>query len=62
MYVLGVGLVSLAQGAMAWAAASLLGALAGRGPSPLGPAVVGAAAALGKVGLSGWVAREEVSL
>lgn len=58
-----MALVSLAQGALAWAAASLLAALASdKATDPVSLAGVGVVAALVKVALSGWIVRTEVSL
>jgi ABC-type multidrug transport system fused ATPase/permease subunit len=61
-YALGVVLVSVAQAAVAWAAASLVGALASGQGGAGEVAGVGVVAALGKVGASSLVAREEVRL
>lgn len=62
-YALGILSVSVAQAGFAWAAAALVGALASSRPADsLVPAVVGALAALSKVGASGWVASSEISV
>lgn len=62
-YAFGVVGVSLAQAGLAWGAAALVGALASpQTETALTPALVGALAALWKVGMSGWIAHAEVSL
>ncbi|MCS6901284.1 MAG: ABC transporter ATP-binding protein/permease [Polyangiaceae bacterium] len=61
-YVVGVAVVSATQAGLAWAAASLVGALASGQAGARGAAVMGVMAAVVKAGASGLVARGEIRL